>query len=836
MRKITIAVVLLCITSSVIEASEWTGTWSCSIYSDSQLDADIENATMRQVVRVSIPGNKIRLTFSNLYGSSSLVMQKVHLAESTGGHSINTGTDIAVTFSGSESVTIPAGGAVTSDALDYNLPALTNMAITIYFGSVPLTISGHVGSRTTSYYQSGDAVTASSLTSPSSSVRWYVIAGIDVYEEDDARVVVAFGDSITDGYGTTTDAQNRWTDHLATLLQGDTETSDVGVLNQGIGGTLVAGSGLNRLHRDVLDQTDVSYLVILYGVNDILFANSASLQIISAYQSIITDAHSNNILVYGGTIMPFGGSSYYTAARETVRQEVNAWIRSTSSAAGGFDAVIDFDAALRDPSDDTKLISSCTVDGLHPNPAGYEIMAEAINLNLFSLTPDETPPAIPTGLTTIAQNYKQIDLDWNDNSESDLSHYNVWRSTNPGDPYSQIATVTESFYSDTDLSTLTIYYYVVSSVDWRGNESTRSDEFQGTTLDLPDDTDPPAPNPAAWTTPPYTVSSSVISMTAATGSDLYGPVEYYFEEISDNPGGTDSGWQASSSYTDSELSPGTQYTYRVRMRDDLDNIGGYSSYQSATTDTVTIGVYQESGGVLSMEAENGTVGNRWIVSTDAGASNGEYIEIDPAYDNPTGAPACTTAECIVTYDFNISTIGNYKFWFRLYSYSGDDDSFFWRIDSGSWITENFRSGIGSWFSTDHTQLDSLSAGSHTLEIAYRENGTRLDKFVIQLDSVTGPSGDDPSESFLVTALTNCQQVQSSGYRLYADLNGDCEIEITDLSLLANQWLSTSPAVVAPNYSADLAADNEINLTDFSVMADQWSICNNPEISGCIINW
>ncbi|MBN1765320.1 MAG: hypothetical protein JW860_08700 [Sedimentisphaerales bacterium] len=830
MKKLAITMILLCITSVVVEASEWTGTWGCSIYSDSQLDADIENATLRQVVRVSIPGDTIRLKFSNLYGASSLVMQKVHLAQSTGGHSIDTGTDIAVTFSGGESVTVPAGGAVISDAIVYNLSALTNMAITIYFGSVPTTISGHVGSRTTSYYQSGDAVTAASLTSPSSSVRWYVIAGIDVYREDDARAVVAYGDSITDGYGTTTDAQNRWTDHLATRLQGVTETSDVGVLNQGIGATTVIGSGLSRLQRDVLDQSDVGYLIILYGVNDILFSNRSSSEIISAYQAIITNAHNDGILVYGGTILPFGDYGSYTAARETVRQEVNTWIRNTNAAAGGFDAVIDFDAALRDPGDHTKLISSYTVDGLHPNPAGYQVMAEAINLGLFSL--DETPPAAPTGLTATAQSYKRIDLDWDDNGESDFSYYNLKRSTNAGGPYSQIASVTVSSYSDTDLSASTAYYYVVTAVDTSYNESANSAESQATTHDLPDDTDPPTPNPATWSSVPLAVSGSAISMTATTGSDLYGPVEYSFEETSGNPGGTDSGWQTSSSYTDTGLSLSTQYTYRVRMRDDLGNIGSYSISKSA----MTMGGYEESGGVLSMEAENGLVGSRWLIGTDAAASNDAYIEIDPAYNYTGTTPECTTAECLATYDFNISTNGNYGFWFRTQSYSGDDDSFFWRIDSGSWIFENNRSGFGSWFSTDNAQVDNLSTGAHVLEIGYRENGTRLDKFVIQLDSLTAPSDDGPAESNQSINMANCQQAQDLGYRLEADLNGDCKIEMPDLMLLIDQWLSTSPAAVAPNYSPDLVADNEINLADFAAIADQWLICNDPETAGCINNW
>ncbi len=161
----------------------------------------------------------------------------------------------------------------------------------------------------------------------------------------------------------------------------------------------------------------------------------------------------------------------------------------------------------------------------------------------------------------------------------------------------------------------------------------------------------------------------------------------------------------------------------------------------------TLGECQESGGVLAMEAENGTIGSRWLISADTEASDDAYVEIDPVY-NHTGssAPECTTPECLVSYDFAITTSGNYSFWFRMHSANGSDDSFFWRVDDSSWNLENNRYGIGSWFSTNNMQVDDLGAGSHVLEIGYRENGTRLDKFVIQLDSLADPSGEGPTES------------------------------------------------------------------------------------------
>lgn len=291
---------------------------------------------------------------------------------------------------------------------------------------------------------------------------------------------------------------------------------------------------------------------------------------------------------------------------------------------------------------------------------------------------------------------------------------------------------------------------------------------------------------------------------------------------------------ATSEYTHTEVLSGVTFYYVVAAVDTDSN----ESENSEEAYAAIVGGYQESGGILSMEAEHGVLGSRWIIGTDAGASGGEYMEVDPVYDNVATTPACTTPECVVSYPFTISTGGNHRFWFRMYSDNANDDSFFWRIDDGSWVQENNRSGIGSWFSRDNAQVDVLSAGSHTLEIAYRENGTRLDKFVIQLDSLADPDGDGPPESSQSVGdqPTNCQQVQILGYRLDADLDGDCQVGIADLTLLADQWLSTGPVAIGPHYSPDIVADNEINLPDFAAIADQWLVCNDPGIAGCIKNW
>ncbi|WP_185154117.1 alginate lyase family protein [Fulvivirga sp. M361] len=200
-------------------------------------------------------------------------------------------------------------------------------------------------------------------------------------------------------------------------------------------------------------------------------------------------------------------------------------------------------------------------------------------------------------------------------------------------------------------------------------------------------------------------------------------------------------------YSNTGLTASTTYTYRVRAYN-TDGNSGFSNESSATTQGGggTSGAFQESGGVLSIEAEHGTIGSNWIIATDNSASEGEYIEIDPQFNTTQNTPVCTTAECLASYNFDISTGGDYAFWFRIYSAGGNDDSFFWRIDNGTWVRENSRNGVGIWYSTNNTMVNSLNSGSHTLEISYRENGTRLDKFVIQLDSQPNPTGNGPAES------------------------------------------------------------------------------------------
>ena len=337
-------------------AGNWVGTWGTAPQLTEMTNLPpapgLTNNTLRQIGYVSIGGSRVRVRFSNAYGNSPLTMSAVHLANSTSTHSIDAASDRALTFSGMPSVTVPAGGTIISDPLDYPLTAQTKVAITIAFGATPSNVTGHPGSRTTSYIATGNAVAAASLTSPVSTEHWYYVTGIDVEAPATSRAVVTLGDSITDGRGSTTDGNNRWPDNLSRRLRANAATAGVAVLNQGIGGNAVVTGGLgptavSRFERDVLEQSGVRWVIVLHGVNDIGGATGQTVaqSLITAYQGFVTAARARGVRIYGVPILPIGGSSYDSADHEMARQTVNTWIRTP----GNFDAVIDLDAAVRDP-------------------------------------------------------------------------------------------------------------------------------------------------------------------------------------------------------------------------------------------------------------------------------------------------------------------------------------------------------------------------------------------------------------------------------------------------------------------------------------------------------
>ncbi|WP_437666270.1 SGNH/GDSL hydrolase family protein [Sorangium sp. So ce1182] len=374
----------------------WVGTWTTGPQltetGNNPPAPGLANNTLRQVVYTSIGGSNVRLLLSNEFGNGPVTMQSVHIADSTTDDGIDAGTDHALTFSGADSVTIPVGEAVFSDPIDYNLKPISKLAVTIRFGNVPSGITGHPGSRTTSYIQTGDGVSSATLASPVKTDHWYYITGLDVMADPTAAAIVILGDSITDGRGSVTNGNTRWPDFLSRRLRANPGTENVAVLNLGIGGGTVLSGGLGptakaRFQRDVLEQRGARWLVILEGVNDIGNAPAGSGPsvadgLISAYGEFIDKAHGAGMLAYGVPILPFGGSNYDSAEHEAARQEVNAWIRTS----GKFDEVIDLEPAVRDPNDPSRVQESLDFenDGLHLNPTGLEAMANAVDLSLFA--------------------------------------------------------------------------------------------------------------------------------------------------------------------------------------------------------------------------------------------------------------------------------------------------------------------------------------------------------------------------------------------------------------------------------------------------------------------
>jgi lysophospholipase L1-like esterase len=374
-------------------AASWVGTWATGPQLTEPGNVPpapgLTNNTLRQIVFTSIGGQQLRLRLSNEFGDGPVTMNAVHVARSTGGNAIDAATDKALTFAGAGCVTIPVGQAVFSDAFAFDLPPLTKVAVTIAFGATPAGITGHPGSRTTSYLATGNVAAAASLSGAVSTEHWYYITGIDVVADTATAAVVTLGDSITDGRGTTTNENNRWPDGLSRRLQANAATNKIAVLNQGIGGNAVVSGGLGptamqRFARDVLGQRGVRWVIIFEGVNDIggSSGQSVATNLINAFTQFVDMAHAAGIKAYGVPITPFGGSMYDSADHQTARATVNDWIRN----GGKFDAVIDLDAAVRDPDNPMNLAAAYdTGDHLHLNPTGYQKMADAIDLALFAL-------------------------------------------------------------------------------------------------------------------------------------------------------------------------------------------------------------------------------------------------------------------------------------------------------------------------------------------------------------------------------------------------------------------------------------------------------------------
>jgi lysophospholipase L1-like esterase len=380
----------------------WTAAWATAqmVPVNDQVvpGAWLEDATLREVVRVGLTGPRLRLRLSNAHGTAPLAIGAVTVARSADNRTPRIdGAAVTVRFGGLASTVIPAGAEAWSDPIDLPVMAGADLAISLHLPGPPTPPTGHPGSRATTWFVPGEQTAAADLAGAQTAPRWLVLAGLEVFAPE-ARAVAVLGDSITDGFGVQPDTNLRWTDHLAARLRAEPGLAQVAVLNAGIGGNRLLNDGLGpnalaRLERDVLSQPGVTHLIVLEGVNDLgtltrdapaTAEQHAALvaQATEALRQVVLRARAQGIKVIGGTILPFATSTIYHPPAETEadRQAINAWIR----APGHFDAVIDFDAALRDPAQPQRLNPALdSGDGLHPSLDGYRAMAAAVPLELL---------------------------------------------------------------------------------------------------------------------------------------------------------------------------------------------------------------------------------------------------------------------------------------------------------------------------------------------------------------------------------------------------------------------------------------------------------------------
>ena len=397
-------------------ASRWIASWGSAQMAPDANNAlpaaQLTDATLRQTVRLSTGGDRLRVRISNAFGSQPLVVDAAAVALSAGGARVDRASVRALTFAGRRSVMIPAGAELYSDAVALPVRAGGDLSISLHLPQPPSGQTSHPGSRATSYTLAGDHVADADLPGAQHFDHWFAISDVEVGSTAAAGTVVAIGDSITDGYGVAAGTNGRWTDRLAERLRASPAYRNIGVVNTGIGGNRVLRDGLGpnllaRFDRDVIARSGVRHAIVLEGVNDIGVLTRDAPATPEAHAAIVADitgsfremvarAHAHGICVIGGTITPFAGSGYYHpgAATEADRQAINAFIRSS----GTFDAVIDFDRLMRDPAHPERLAARFdSGDGLHPSAAGYRAMGDAVPLAIFcgrAPSGDLPPPTV----------------------------------------------------------------------------------------------------------------------------------------------------------------------------------------------------------------------------------------------------------------------------------------------------------------------------------------------------------------------------------------------------------------------------------------------------------
>ena len=388
MKRLLVLLMVFCALSTVSSAQNWVGTWATApqtvVRSFMPYNNCMTNRSVRQVVKVSIGGNVIRLKLSNIYSMQPVEIRSIYIAHAKDSFAIDAKTAQYFKFGNSYKTVIPAGKQIVSDALKFNLRNLERVAITINYTSAPEVPTVHMGSRTTSYIMKGVTNAHSNFAKAFRENHWYNISGIDVYTMNNNMSAIAIiGNSITDGKCSTDNAQNRWPDVMSEMLQLKHKITNQGVLNLGIGNnrvTVPGGFGAlakERFDRDILMQNGVKKVIIFEGVNDIGAARNGSSetvarQIIESIQGMMKKAKARKMKVYLGTITPFKGAGYYTHFHEAARLYVNDWIRSQAKNVNG---ILDFAKLLQDPNDDRRMKREyASNDWLHPNPTGYKAM------------------------------------------------------------------------------------------------------------------------------------------------------------------------------------------------------------------------------------------------------------------------------------------------------------------------------------------------------------------------------------------------------------------------------------------------------------------------------
>ena len=388
MKRLLVFLMMFCALSTYSLAQNWVGTWATApqtvVRSFMPYNNCMTNRSVRQVVKVSIGGDVIRLKLSNIYSMQPVEIRSIYIAHAKDSSDIDAKTAQYFKFDNSYKTVIPAGKQIVSDALKFNLRNLERVAITINYTSAPEIPTVHMGSRTTSYIMKGVTNAHTNFAKAFRENHWYNISGIDVYTmSNNMSAIAIIGNSITDGKCSTDNAQNRWPDVMSEMLQLKHKITNQGVLNLGIGNnrvTVPGGFGAlakERFDRDILMQSGVKKVVIFEGVNDIGAARSGSSetvarQIIESIQGMMKKAKARKMKVYLGTITPFKGAGYYSHFHEAARLYVNDWIRSQAK---NVDGILDFAKLLQDPNDDRRMKREyASNDWLHPNPTGYKAM------------------------------------------------------------------------------------------------------------------------------------------------------------------------------------------------------------------------------------------------------------------------------------------------------------------------------------------------------------------------------------------------------------------------------------------------------------------------------